>query len=102
MRHANDSAAVVGGFDAKRRRNNGSSIESGVPMRKQARCASSRLTVPCVAALLVAPLTHAVSLSPRGTGQVLIYPYYTVNGGQNTLLSLINNSGRAKALKLHF
>ena len=60
-----------------------------------------RLVVPC-AVLLLAPLANAVNLNPRGLGQVLIYPYYTVNGGQNTLLSLVNTTAHAKALKLHF
>jgi hypothetical protein len=43
---------------------------------------------------------HAVSLNPRGVGQVLIYPYYTVNGGNDTLLSLSNATSHAKALRV--
>jgi hypothetical protein len=70
-------------------------------MRKSTRYSALRVAALC-ATLLSAPLATAVSLSPRGTGQVLIYPYYTVNGGQSTLLSLVNTTAHAKALRLHF
>ncbi len=43
----------------------------------------------------------AVMLNPRGTGQVLIYPYYTVNH-QQTLVSVINTTEHGKALKIRF
>jgi hypothetical protein len=43
----------------------------------------------------------AVMLNPRGTGQVLIYPYYTVNHYQ-TLVSVINTTAHGKALKVRF
>ena len=42
----------------------------------------------------------AVSLSPRGVGQVLIYPYYTVNKSQDTLLSVVNASAISKAVQV--
>jgi hypothetical protein len=42
--------------------------------------------------------SEAVMLNARGTGQVLIYPYYTVNH-QQTLVSVINTTERGKALK---
>lgn len=45
---------------------------------------------------------EAVSLSPKGSGQALIYPYYTVNAINNTLFSLVNGSDRGKAVKLRF
>jgi hypothetical protein len=44
---------------------------------------------------------EAVMLNPRGTGQVLIYPYYTVNH-QQTLVSVINTTAHGKALKVRF
>lgn len=44
--------------------------------------------------------SQAMYLNPRGSGQVLLFPYYTVNAGQATLISLRNDSDRAKALKL--
>jgi len=40
-------------------------------------------------------------LNPRGTGQVLVYPYYTVNH-QQTLVSVINATEHGKALKIRF
>ena len=49
---------------------------------------------------------HAVYQNPSGLGQVLIYPYYTVQtaGGNsfNTYLSIVNATTRAKALKVRF
>ena len=54
------------------------------------------------AALGTALSAHAVSLNPRGTGQVLIYPYYTVNSGFATLLSIVNSTPHGKALKVRF
>jgi hypothetical protein len=55
-----------------------------------------------IAAAVVAPSpAHAVMLDPRGTGQVLIYPYYTVNH-QQALLSVVNATAHGKALKARF
>jgi len=45
---------------------------------------------------------QAVFLNPHGLGQVLVYPYYTVNGGWDTLLTLVNMSADAKAVKVRF
>jgi len=45
---------------------------------------------------------QAVNINPDGLGQVLIYPYYTVNGGNNTILSVVNTSENAKAVKVRF
>ncbi|HSC13305.1 MAG TPA: hypothetical protein VLC97_20195, partial [Rhodanobacteraceae bacterium] len=50
---------------------------------------------------VAASSSSAVMLSPRGTGQVLIYPYYTVNH-QQTLVSVINTTAHGKALKVRF
>jgi hypothetical protein len=45
----------------------------------------------------------AVSLDPRGTGQVLIFPYYTVNGGNQTLVTIGSyDSSHGKALRVRF
>ncbi|HEX5123901.1 MAG TPA: hypothetical protein VFV97_11695 [Rhodanobacteraceae bacterium] len=43
-----------------------------------------------------------VALNPRGLGQVLIYPYYTVNHGQDTLLSIANAGDAGKVVHLRF
>ena len=44
----------------------------------------------------------AVSLNAKGVGQVLIYPYYTVNNNINTLISLTNTTDNVKAVKIKF
>ena len=57
----------------------------------------------------IANLASAVNLNPDGLGQVLIYPYYTVNlngigAGSNlqTLFSVVNTTAQGKALKVRF
>jgi len=44
----------------------------------------------------------AVALNPRGVGDVLIYPYYTVNRGQDTLFTLVNSADTAKVARVRF
>ena len=44
----------------------------------------------------------AVQLSDNGLGQVLIYPYYTVNNNLDTLYSIVNTTADPKALKIRF
>jgi len=46
--------------------------------------------------------SQAVHLSSTGTGQVLIFPYYTVNNGINTLMNLVNTTDQSKALRVRF
>jgi hypothetical protein len=50
---------------------------------------------------------EAVNLDPEGLGQALIYPYYTVRNGANgfaynTLISVVNTTASAKAVKVRF
>ncbi len=47
-------------------------------------------------------IADAVNLNPDGLGQVLIYPYYTTQGGNDTLLSVVNTADVAKAVKVRF
>lgn len=49
-----------------------------------------------------AGLASAVELNPDGLGQVLLYPYYTVNKGQDTMLSVVNTTDVGKAVKVRF
>ncbi|MDR2012548.1 MAG: hypothetical protein LBQ20_05815 [Rhodanobacter sp.] len=49
-----------------------------------------------------AGLANAVDLNPDGLGQVLIYPYYTVNKNQDTLISIVNTGDMGKAVKVRF
>jgi hypothetical protein len=51
---------------------------------------------------LAATANAALYLNPDGTGQVLIYPYYTVNAGNQTLISVVNTTNRGKAVKVRF
>lgn len=44
----------------------------------------------------------AVQLNPNGEGEVLIYPFYSVNNSLNTAYTVVNSSDRAKALKVTF
>lgn len=56
-----------------------------------------------VGAGFAAESARAVSVSPNGIGSVLFYPYYTVNKGQDTLISLVNSdSTKGKVVKVRF
>src|SRR3954462_8537006 len=55
-----------------------------------------------LATSLLASNAGAVTLSPHGIGQALIYPYYTVNKNQDTLLSVTNASDVGKAIQVRF
>ena len=57
------------------------------------------------AALMVFALAgsaQAVSLNPLGQGQALIYPYYTTQAGNVSLVTLTNHSEQAKIAELRF
>ncbi len=63
----------------------------------------SHVAVWLLAALVLAPSSvRAVALNPRGIGSVLLYPYYTVNRGQDTLVSLVNTADTAKLARVRF
>ncbi|HEX5123382.1 MAG TPA: hypothetical protein VFV97_09045 [Rhodanobacteraceae bacterium] len=65
---------------------------------------SRRLLQPFILVCLAfaSGAASAVALNPRGVGQVLIYPYYTVNAGQDTLLTLVNTADTAKLVRVRF
>lgn len=50
----------------------------------------------------LATSAHALNLNPDGLGQALVYPYYTVNKGNQTLISVVNTTNRVKAVKVRF
>jgi hypothetical protein len=50
----------------------------------------------------LASSAHALNLNPDGLGQALVYPYYTVNKGNQTLVSVVNTTNRVKAVKVRF
>ncbi|MBL8494155.1 MAG: hypothetical protein JNM37_07845 [Rhodocyclaceae bacterium] len=51
------------------------------------------LALAAAAGALTAP-AHAINLAPHGKGEVLIFPYYTVRNGFDTLVSITNASDR--------
>ena len=44
---------------------------------------------------------NAMHVSSNGTGQVLLFPYYTARGGTVSLLSLVNTTMQAKAVRVN-
>jgi hypothetical protein len=50
----------------------------------------------------LASSAHALNLNPDGLGQALVYPYYTVNKGNQTVVSVVNTTNRVKAVKVRF
>lgn len=50
----------------------------------------------------VAGTAQAVHVNSDGLGEVLLYPYYTVEGGQDTYVSVVNTTDRVKAVKVRF
>jgi hypothetical protein len=50
----------------------------------------------------ISNMANAVFLNPDGIGSVLVYPYYTVNGGNGTFVSVVNTTNEGKAVKVRF
>ena len=50
----------------------------------------------------IAGSAQAVNVNPDGLGQVLLYPYYTSNNGNSTIISVVNTTDQAKAVKVRF
>jgi hypothetical protein len=48
----------------------------------------------------IGSIADAVNLNPDGLGEVLIYPYYTVNAGNDTAISVVNTTAVGKAVKV--
>lgn len=63
---------------------------------------SAAIAAGLVVAAGIGERANAVELSPDGTGQVLIYPYYTVNRNQQTVISVVNATNAAKVVKVRF
>lgn len=66
----------------------------------------NNLTTAVVAGLAgvagISSIATAVNLNSDGLGQVLVYPYYTVNNGIDTLISVVNTTNEVKAVKVRF
>lgn len=50
----------------------------------------------------IAATAQAVNVNSDGVGGALIYPYYTVNRGNTTLISVVNTTSVVKAVKVRF
>lgn len=62
-----------------------------------------RLLISAVATALTAVGTaHAVNVNPDGLGQVLLYPYFTVQNEFATAVHVVNTTTQAKAVKVRF
>lgn len=70
-------------------------------MRKPSNRSLSKIACAFVA-IVACDVSQAVYLNPQGLGEALVYPYYTVNGGQDTLVTLTNQGRDAKAVKVRF
>ncbi len=56
-----------------------------------------------IAALLAcAAPVDAMHLAPDRRGEVLVFPYYSVNGGLQTLISVVNTTDAGKAIAVNF
>ena len=62
----------------------------------------TKLALATMLGLGLSGTAQAVNLNPDGLGQVLFYPYYTVNGDNTTLISVVNSTEDAKAVKVRF
>lgn len=51
-------------------------------------------------ALVCSKSAQAVEINYNGSGEVLIFPYYTTTGDYDTYINLVNSSGDYKALKV--
>lgn len=63
---------------------------------------SKKLISAAVLSAIGVTSAHATYLSEDGTGQALLYPYFTVRSGTDTYVSVVNTTDRAKALKVRF
>ena len=62
----------------------------------------NRLGAALLACFGVCASAQAMHLSHQGSGQALVFPYYTVNGDNQTLISIVNSSIEGKATRLFF
>ncbi|MDO8862520.1 hypothetical protein Q6D67_12485 [Haliea sp. E1-2-M8] len=60
------------------------------------------ISAAVAATLLGASAANAVFVNTEGHGQALIYPYYTVEGGHDTYINLVNTTNDTKAVKVRF
>jgi len=61
-----------------------------------------RAAFALAAALAAAGSADAVTLARNGIGQALIYPFYTVDNAQDTLISVVNPTAVGKVVEVRF
>ena len=55
-----------------------------------------------VASAIAAPTMAQQTINGSGTGQVLLYPFYSTQNDSNTYMHVVNNTNEQKAVKLRF
>ena len=60
------------------------------------------LPVAVLSAMACVNGAQAVHVNPDGHGQVLLYPFYTVEDGQDTYINIVNTTDKVKAVKVRF
>lgn len=63
---------------------------------------NKKILSAAVLAALGTGSAQAVNLSENGLGQVLLFPYYTAQGNEETLITLVNTTSAGKAVKVRF
>ena len=63
---------------------------------------NKKILSAAVLAVLGTGSAQAVNLSENGTGQVLLFPYYTAQGNEETLLTVVNTTDKGKIVKIRF
>ncbi len=63
---------------------------------------NKKILSAAVLATFSAGSAQAVSLGEDGLGQVLLFPYYTVQGNEETLLTVVNTTDQSKIVKIRF
>ena len=63
---------------------------------------SYKLSLALITCSLFSSVSSGVYLSSSSIGEALIYPYYTVNGENSTLISILNTTPNGKAIKVRF
>lgn len=63
-------------------------------MKLHSRCTKLSIALAVTAAFGLPAPAQAINLAPNGKGEVLIFPYYTVRNGFDTLISVTNTADR--------
>ena len=58
------------------------------------------LAVGAASAVVMSAAHAAMYVNERGTGETLIFPFYSAENGNNTLINIANTTGGHKAVKV--